>query len=176
MKTLLGPIVVTACLAAPIAAEDRPYAGQDDRAVASLSAADVSALLAGEGWGFAKPAELNGYPGPAHLLDLGAALDLTADQREAIEAIFEAMNAEARRLGADYVAAEAALDRAFARGEIDGDRVRTLTAEAAAIEADLRATHLAAHLQVTPLLTRHQIATYAKLRGYGDAGGGHGGH
>jgi hypothetical protein len=40
-----------------------PYAGQDQREIKSLSAQDVTDLLAGSGWGFAKPAELNGYPG-----------------------------------------------------------------------------------------------------------------
>ena len=47
-----------------------PYAGLEARAIKSLSAADVQELRRGGGWGLALPAELNGVPGPAHLLEL----------------------------------------------------------------------------------------------------------
>ena len=40
--------------------------------IKSLSQDDQSALLAGRGMGLARPAELNGYPGPAHVLELAA--------------------------------------------------------------------------------------------------------
>lgn len=162
------------------ATTDQPYAGLEGRDIAGLSPADIDDLLAGRGWGFALPAELNGYPGPAHVLEAADELALTPEQRAAIEEIFDRMNAEARALGADYVAAEAALSAAFADGSIDAEALTALTADAARIEAALRATHLAAHLEVTPLLTRHQIMTYNRLRGYGTGGGhagvGHGGH
>ena len=38
--------------------------------IKALSDHEVSALLDGHGSGFAKAAELNGYPGPTHVLDL----------------------------------------------------------------------------------------------------------
>ena len=41
-----------------------PYAGQESREIKSLSPAEVDGYLAGAGMGFAKAAELNGYPGP----------------------------------------------------------------------------------------------------------------
>jgi hypothetical protein len=50
-----------------------PYAGQDARDIKSLSAEDIAELRRGGGWGFAKSAELNGMPGPAHLLELKTA-------------------------------------------------------------------------------------------------------
>src|SRR4029079_2796548 len=43
-----------------------PYAGQQARGVKALSDEEVSGYLAGAGMGFAKAAELNGYPGPMH--------------------------------------------------------------------------------------------------------------
>ena len=46
-----------------------PYAGEEARAIKSLSADDIAELQRGGGRGLAKPAELNGVPGPAHLLD-----------------------------------------------------------------------------------------------------------
>lgn len=175
MKTVLFGMSLALLTAAGIAfATTQPYAGQDGREITSLSEEDIDALLNGEGFGFAKPAELNGYPGPAHILELADELELTAEQVDAVQVIFDAMNAEARALGADLVAAEAALDAAFEDGTITAVSLEALTDEAAAIEAKLRATHLAAHLEATPLLTRHQRMTYNTLRGYG--GGGHSGH
>ncbi|WP_316646828.1 hypothetical protein [Ovoidimarina sediminis] len=175
--------MTAAILAATLAAgavhgSSQPYAGEDQRAIASLSPQDIDDLLAGRGWGFAKPAELNGYPGPTHLLELAEDLELTEVQAEAIEAVRVRMETDAQALGAAFVSAEAALDAAFASGEIDAARLTALTEDAARIEAALRARHLAAHLEVKPLLTRHQIVTYNRLRGYGadEHGGGHGQH
>jgi hypothetical protein len=45
-----------------------------------------------------------------------------------------------------------------------------------AVEGKLRAKHLAAHLEVTALLSSEQIRRYIHLRGYGTStkhGGGH---
>jgi hypothetical protein len=53
------------------------YAGQQTRAIKALSSEDIAALRNGEGMGMAKAAELNGYPGPAHVLALAAQLGLT---------------------------------------------------------------------------------------------------
>lgn len=159
-------------LALPAAAGDRPYAGQQDRAVATLSADDIAALRAGEGWGLAKPAELNGVPGPAHVLELADDLALTETQRGEIRAVFERMQAAAIEAGAVYIAAERALDAGFASGEITPQRLsERLDASARALAA-LRQVHLSAHLDTAPLLTRHQTMTYNRLRGY-DAGAGH---
>ena len=152
------------------------YTGQETRAIAALSEADTTALLQGEGWGFAKPAELNGYPGPAHVLELSEELGLSAGQLGQIEGIEKDMRVNAKRLGAEMVAAEQALDFAFAEEEIDAERLVFLTGEAGRARSELRAVHLAAHLEVTPLLTRHQIMMYNQLRGYGGGHEGHGSH
>ncbi|MBF9029374.1 hypothetical protein HKCCE3408_03095 [Rhodobacterales bacterium HKCCE3408] len=170
--------LLTTVFALPAVAQQAPYAGLDSRGIAALSDEDIADLEAGRGWGLALPAELNGYPGPTHVLELADDLDLSTEQRAEIEAIFAAMNSRARELGAELIAAETALDAAFAEGEIDVDRLTAMTAEAARIEGELRAVHLAAHLEVTPLLTRHQRVIYAQSRGYGDAshGGGEHGH
>lgn len=158
-------------------ADTTPYAGQDARAIATLSPSDVDDLLAGRGWGFAKAAELNGYPGPTHVLELAEELELSAAQRRQIQAIFDAMNTQARVLGAQMVAAEAALNASFKDGAINRDALADLVASSAEIESDLRALHLAAHLETKPVLSRHQIMIYNTARGYGDTAGGHdGGH
>ena len=63
--------LLLACVLTGAAAQTTPhasaYAGQQSRAIKSLSEQDVDDLLAGRGAGFAKAAELNGYPGPAHV-------------------------------------------------------------------------------------------------------------
>jgi len=175
--TVSAMLVALSIACGAAANTDQPYAGLEGRDIAGLSPADIDDLLAGRGWGFALPAELNGYPGPTHVLEAADDLGLTAQQRAAIEAIFERMQAAAQALGAKYIEAEAALSAAFADRSIDPDMLTALTGEAARLEAQLRATHLAAHLEVTPLLTRHQIVTYNTLRGYAGAdSGGHSGH
>jgi hypothetical protein len=54
-----------------------PYAGQQARTIKALSDEEIAALRNGEGLGMAKAAELNGYPGPLHVLALAAQLELT---------------------------------------------------------------------------------------------------
>lgn len=169
---------VLAVAASLAAADTTPYAGQETRDIASLSQGDIDDLLAGRGWGFAKAAELNGYPGPSHVLELADTLELSDVQRAEVQAIFDAMNAQARALGAEYVAAEAALDDAFESKAVTPEQLAALTRDAGALRAELRAVHLAAHLRTTPILSRHQTVLYNRERGYaaGDNHSGHGGH
>ena len=47
-----------------------PYAGFETREIKGLSEQDIRNSERGGGWGLALPAELNGRPGPVHLLEL----------------------------------------------------------------------------------------------------------
>src|SRR5215813_11651285 len=58
-----------------------PYAGQEFREIKTLSPQEISDYLSAKGMGLAKAAELNGYPGPAHVLKLATQFLLTATQR-----------------------------------------------------------------------------------------------
>lgn len=173
MIRALPPLALVALLAAPAAAEIQPYAGQDARDIASLSEDDIAAILAGEGWGLAKPAELNGYPGPAHVLELAAELELTDEQTASVQAIFEDMKRAAMSAGAEYVASEEHLTKMFRAGHAEPDMLAALLQSSAGALSRLREVHLAAHLAVTPLLSDDQKETYARLRGYGGGTGGH---
>lgn len=158
-------------LAVPVASvaqhhDHSPYAGLESREIKSLSDADLDDLRQGRGWGLALAAELNGAPGPAHLLELGEELGLDAEQTAAIESIFEAMQADARVAGARLIEAEAAIEAAFRAGDPDPHRLRALIDAAAAARAELRFIHLSRHLETPPLLTAEQIARYDVLRGY----------
>ncbi len=142
------------------------YAGQQTREIKALSPAQTADLLAGKGMELAKAAELNGYPGPMHTLELAAQLGLNAEQKQASETLMTRHKAEASDLGAQLVQAERALDQAFASRQIDATRLAAHTARIGQLQALLRKSHLDTHLQQTALLTPEQISRYAQLRGY----------
>lgn len=167
--------MATLLLGGLVWASTQPYAGQEGRDIASLSAQDIDDLANGRGWGFAKSAELNGFPGPAHILELADELSLTEAQRRTVKDVFDRMNAKARQIGAEFIAAEDALDIAFEDETITAQRLAELTTRSGTLRAELRAVHLAAHLEVKPVLNRHQIMLYNRARGYLD-GDGHSGH
>lgn len=144
----------------------QPYAGQDKRAIKALSESEIADLVAGRGMGLAKAAELNGYPGPMHVLEHAAALGLSDAQRLAVEAARARMAAAAQALGREIVAREAELEAEFAAGRIDAATLKAKTDEIAALMGRLRAVHLAAHLETKPQLTAEQVARYNALRGY----------
>lgn len=172
----LIPLALTGFIALPALADTAPYAGQDERVIKALSPERIEGLRAGAGLGYAKAAELNGWPGPLHALELADALALSADQRREITAIRTAMLARAKPLGEDLIAAETALDALFAEGAPDAATIAEVTAQVGTIEAELRTVHLAAHIALKPLLTRHQQMIYAQHRGYGNGHGSHGEH
>ena len=176
MKRLPLALALATCacvLTMPVRADTpmAPYVGQQTRTIKALSDEDVAALLKGEGMGFAKPAELNGYPGPKHVLDLAVQLKLTADQRQQVQAIFDRMSAAAKPLGAALVERERLLDQLFAKGDITPDRVAAETAGIGKLQGRLRSVHVAAHLETRALLNPDQIALYEHLRGYSDPAG-----
>jgi hypothetical protein len=153
------------------------YVPLQDRPIKALEAERVRGLLAGEGLAYALAAELNGYPGPLHAVELGARIGLSREQIAVARARTEAGKAEFRRLGAELVAAERALDVAFADRRIDADALRRLVGDAARIDGELRLAHLALHLDQTADMTPEQIRRYMQARGYDrPGGGGHGGH
>src|SRR4051812_36322842 len=98
----------------PLHAGPSPYAGEQTRAIKSLSADEVSGYLAGHGMGLARPAELNGYPGPRHVLDSATELQLAPAQVTALDEVFTRMRSAAVPLGGQLVAKETELDGLFA--------------------------------------------------------------
>lgn len=146
-----------------------PYAGEESREIKALAAKEIRDLLDGRGMGLAKPAELNGYPGPMHAHDLADSLKLSVTQRNGLEAVRVRMSERAKLLGAEIVTLERELDTSFAQRRIDEPRLRDLTARIAEKQGALRAAHLAAHIETAALLSAAQIADYDRLRGYGAA-------
>lgn len=145
-----------------------PYAGFETREIKSLSEQDIEELRRGEGWGLALPAELNGLPGPAHLLELREELALSAEQVQAISAIYDDMRVAAIAAGERFIVAEAAISDAFSGSELSEKELLELLEEAADARAALRFIHLSRHLSTPKLLTVAQIKRYSVLRGYSD--------
>jgi len=149
-----------------------PYADETDREIKALAPEEAAGLLDGAGLGFAKAAELNGIPGPRHVLDLTSELALSDEQRSRVQVVYDRMHAEAVELGALVVELERELDRALADQRLTSEEVERLTIEIGNARGRLRATHLVAHLETAEVLSSEQIARYGHLRGYS----GHSGH
>ena len=153
------------------------YAGQESREIKSLSLEEVNAYLSGKGMGLAKAAELNGYPGPAHVLELASELALTPEQRSRTEALFASMEAQAKSLGRALVEEERKLDGLFASNSVQPELLASSLDKIGSLQAKVRGVHLEAHLTQRQILTPEQNSRYAQLRGYGGSGAhmGHGG-
>ncbi|MBR0840011.1 hypothetical protein JQ607_07370 [Bradyrhizobium liaoningense] len=143
-----------------------PYAGMQARPIKALSERQVADLNAGRGMGLALAAELNGYPGPSHVLELADKLELSADQRDRVMALFNAMKAEAQPLGSKLIAQEAELDRLFSSRAVTPASLKASTTAIAATQGELREAHLKYHLSTADVLSTAQMQRYADLRGY----------
>jgi Spy/CpxP family protein refolding chaperone len=161
-------LVATLFLVSGYALAETPYAGMQTRPIKALSEQQVADLGAGRGMGLALAAELNGYPGPSHVLELADKLDLSADQRAGVARLFDSMKAEAVPLGSKLIEQEADLDSQFASRSVTPERLKASTAAVAMTQGALRETHLKYHLSTVAILTPGQMARYAELRGYGD--------
>ncbi len=154
--------------AASSAGAQTPYAGMQTRSIKALSDQQVADLGAGRGMGLALAAELNGYPGPSHVLELADKLELSEDQRARIKGMFDSMKAEALPLGSKLIEQEADLDNQFASRTITPESLKAVTAAVDVTQGQLRETHLKYHLSTVAVLIPHQMRRYAELRGYGD--------
>lgn len=155
-------------LASTAAYGQAPYAGMQSRPVKTLSKQQMADLGAGRGMGLALAAELNGYPGPSHVLELANKLGLSADQRLIVEGLFSSMKAEAVPLGSKLIEQEADLDKQFASRSVTPESLKASTAAIAVTQGQLRETHLKYHLSTVAILTPAQMQRYAELRGYAE--------
>ena len=153
-------------LASAAAYAQSPYAGLQTRPVKALSEQQVADLRAGRGMGLALAAELNGYPGPLHVLELADKLSLSVEQRTKVQQLFDSMKAEAIPVGSRLIEQEMELDRLFVTRTITAERLKAMTASIAETQGALRDTHLKYHLSTAAILSQHQMQQYAVLRGY----------
>ncbi len=173
-------VVILSLFAFPnpvLAAQPSSYAGQQQRELKALSVEEVQGYLAGKGAGLAKAAELNHYPGPLHVLELADRLQLSEGQKARTQAIFDGMQQLAMRRGKALVEKEQELDRLFANGTVTANSLRSTLKQIGALQAEVRQSHLQAHIEQRAILTKTQIEKYDELRGYtSGTAAGHGGH
>ena len=163
MKAMTVAVLI---LASTVASAQSPYAGMQARPIKTLSAQQIDDLKAGRGMGLALVAELNGYPGPVHVLELSDRLALTPAQKQQIQKLFESMKAESVAIGVRLIEQEGALDLQFANRSIRPDALKDVTAKIGLTQAELRNTHLKYHLETAQILSADQMKQYAELRGY----------
>jgi hypothetical protein len=149
--------------------EISPYAGQELRDIKSLSDKDIQLLQNGTGeafGGMAKLAELNGYPGPRHVLDMASELQLTDRQRMEIERIYQNMSDKAKGIGSAIIGIEQDIDGDFANKTITKENLKLMLDNSADLYGQLRSVHLSAHLDTVQILSIEQVQMYNMMRGY----------
>ena len=142
------------------------YTGEVDRVIKSLSANDIKDLTLGNGMGLAKAAELNGYPGPKHVLEMQEELLLEKEQLTSIKLIFEEMKSQARSQGKIFISLEKSLNDHFSNATITNDTLESTLKNISEAKNNLRYIHLSAHIKTTEILSKNQIKKYNQLRGY----------
>ncbi len=142
------------------------YVGQEKRDIKSLSDEDIQELRAGAGWGLAKAAELNGLPGPKHVLEMKKEIDLTSEQERMVVALYNDMKREAIAAGSKLIEYERDLNNRFAERKMNEKVLDELLTKISETYKSLRYTHLSAHLKTPGILTEDQIKKYNALRGY----------
>jgi hypothetical protein len=170
MRTLIT-LAAVLLITAPGLAQGRltsPYRQQFDTGLRGLDAKEIDDLKAGNGMGLARAAELNNYPGPRHVLEAIQEGKLTAsqEQRERVQRVFNTMNHDAVRIGAQILGEEQTLETGFRSATITDTELRARVATIAALQGQLRVIHLAAHLATRAVLSESQLARYNELRGY----------
>lgn len=161
MKFLIAALMTMAFVGHATAQHQQhhqPYTGLQARAVKALSEQQIADLKAGRGMGLALAGE--------HVLELADQLQLTAQQRQSVQQLFDAMKTEAVAVGERLIEQEGALDREFAERRISPANLERLTSQIGETHGQLRAGHLKYHLTTADLLTTNQRHRYATLRGY----------
>ena len=142
----------------------------EEKEIKALSPDDIEGLLMGDETpfgGMAKPAELNGYPGPLHVLNAFEAgkFDLTNEQYIQIEALHEEMKTHAINLGKQIIDIENEIDKMFVNKTITEDWLERAVAESSDAYSKLRVVHLKYHLKMAGILSEEQIVKYNQLYG-----------
>ena len=145
------------------------YTGQENRIIKTLSPEDIESLQTGTGdafGGMAKLAELNGYPGPRHVLDLANELELNNKQKANISTIYDNMKKKAVVLGQEILNIEKIANEGFMNKTITDYQMKQLIFKSSQIYGQLRYTHLITHLKILDIPTPEQVNLYNNLRGY----------
>ena len=98
---------------------------------------------------------------------------MSAAQRVKVQAAMDAVKVRTRALGETLCRGRAGSRRCVPHRCGQPARSRLTHTVAAKLLGEIRYAHLAAHIEITPLLTPMQRAKYAELRGYGASASRH---
>jgi len=166
LQIFVSILMIAAVVPLVSIAQEAPYTGLETRQIKALSPEQIAEYKQGHGMGLALAAELNGFPGPKHVLELSNELGLTSEQRRDVQDVYNTMHSAAVDLGEQIVEREAELDELFVGGDIDEQSLQSHLTELASLQGELRNAHLAAHLETKSLLTVDQVDSYNEMRGY----------
>jgi len=144
------------------------YVSLLDSEIRGLDQDTIEGYLTGKGLGQALPAELNGYPGPRHTIDMAEDLELTEEQLAQVQALFDDMQSAVIPLGEKYLESVAELELTFREGTITDEYLQSQLEKITGIEEQMRYVHLSTHLATIDILSHDQIMQYNMMRGYGD--------
>ena len=144
------------------------YVSLLDSEIRGLDQDTIEGYLTGKGLGQALPAELNGYPGPRHTIDMAEELELTEEQLTQVQALFDDMQSAVIPLGEKYLESVAELELTFREGTITDEYLQSQLEKITGIEEQMRYVHLSTHLATIDILSHDQIMQYNMMRGYGD--------
>lgn len=165
-NTIRLTIFMTALI--PLLATAQPHHGEGElHPVADLrhlEQGQLQGLLSGAGMGQAKAAELNGYPGPKHAIELSRELALTPAQVDQLRDLKTETIARAMALGRQVVEEEKLLQQVFAAGRIDTGKLDQVVTRISMLRGQVRFIHLSAHLRAAELMTAQQVEKYQALR------------
>lgn len=130
---------------------------------------DRDGLLSGEGMGQALYAEISGYPGPKHVLEFADTLQLTPQQKESVQKLYDEVKTRAKQVGKRIVELEEEFIDRFRSGIRSEKEIRATSERIGKLRGQLRAVHLITHVKTKRVLTEEQIYLYKKVRGYNDA-------
>jgi Spy/CpxP family protein refolding chaperone len=167
MRVLVTSAIVAGLLTAggALAQHGGPQHGQGQGHQAAKACIDEFNKVVGEGRGFGLgfAADQNGYPGPAHVLELKDPLKLTAAQETKVRELHAAVRAEVPK-SSRLLEAERRLERLFAERAATESAVRAAVAEIERARAEVRLVHLLTHLRTRDLLTEEQRRIYHEVR------------
>src|SRR2546428_7276134 len=142
MSRVVLTLLICIGIPSPLRAQaSAPYSGQQMRQLRALSPEEIRAYREGQGMGLAKAGELNHYPGPKHVLELAAKLNLSQEQIAHARRTYDKMHAEAVRLGALIISQERRLDDLFASGRVNRQKMAAEIRGIARLQGELRAVH-----------------------------------
>ncbi len=127
---------------------------------------DKDSLLTGAGMAMAMVAEMNGYPGPKHALELKEQLGISKEQVTKIVDIANNVENSAKLKGEEIVAAEQVLNKSFENGTLNEKALRAILERIGKLRGELRFIHLQAHLRMKQILSPNQIQRYNEIRGH----------